>query len=52
MAEPLKEQDTPSGDAGGRASELAAFDREIEQHALQGQVYAAFGRVELWLIET
>ena len=36
MAEKLKEHETASGDADARAAELAAFDREIEQDALQG----------------
>jgi hypothetical protein len=34
MAEQLKERETLS-DADRRVSELAAFDREIEAHALQ-----------------
>jgi gentisate 1,2-dioxygenase len=36
MAERLKEGETPSNDANARVAELAAFDREIEQYALQG----------------
>jgi gentisate 1,2-dioxygenase len=36
MAEQLKERESRSDDADGCVSELAAFDREIEQHALQG----------------
>ena len=36
MAEQRKEGKTPGNDAHAPASELAAFDREIEQYALQG----------------
>jgi gentisate 1,2-dioxygenase len=36
MADQLKEQETRSDEADARISELAAFDREIEQYALQG----------------
>ncbi len=36
MAERSKERKTASNDADARAAELAAFDREIEQYALQG----------------
>jgi gentisate 1,2-dioxygenase len=36
MAKKLKEGESPGNDADARAGELAAFDREIEQHALQG----------------
>ena len=35
MAEQSKERETLSDDADRRVSELAAFDREIEEHALQ-----------------
>ena len=36
MMEQMKEPQASSNDAQTRASDLAAFDREIEQHALQG----------------
>ena len=35
MAEQLKERETLSDDADRRVSGLAAFDREVEEHALQ-----------------
>jgi gentisate 1,2-dioxygenase len=36
MAEKLKGHEAASGDVDARAAELAAFDQEIERHALQG----------------